>query len=167
MKADGARGIGHRQQQGGFVPRELTSEYHCLKRLFPLALSPQNPVFRLLMNDNKRHRLRTRLNLVAAAALVALGLLSKCSADEVRPNLLFIIADQHCADVMSCAGNSFVETPALDRLARHGVRFTRAYVTHPLCIPSRASFMTGRMPSQCRDDVPSHKSLGASLQAAG
>ena len=119
------------------------------------------------MNDNTRRRLLTRTNLFAVTASITLGLAAQSSADEVRPNLLFIIADQHCADVMSCAGNPFVETPALDRLAQHGVRFTRAYVTHPLCIPSRASFMTGRMPSQCRDDVQAHRSLGAYLQAGG
>jgi arylsulfatase A-like enzyme len=83
------------------------------------------------------------------------------------PNILFIIADQHTADVMSCAGNTDVSTPAMDRLAEHGVRFTRAYVTHPLCIPSRASFMTGKMPSQCRDDVQSHPSLGTYMKDAG
>lgn len=119
------------------------------------------------MYDNKPRQLQIRMYLVAATALMALWSPPKCSADDNPPNLLFIIADQHCADVMSCAGNEYVETPALDRLARHGVRFTRAYVTHPLCIPSRASFMTGRMPSQCRDDVQSHKSLGAYLQDAG
>ncbi|MDA2937340.1 sulfatase-like hydrolase/transferase [Acidobacteria bacterium AH-259-A15] len=89
------------------------------------------------------------------------------AADKTRPNLIFIMTDQHCADVMSCAGNKYVKTPALDRLARHGVRFTRAYVTHPLCIPSRASFMTGKMPSQCQDDVQSHTSLGSYMKEAG
>lgn len=84
-----------------------------------------------------------------------------------KPNILFIITDQHTADVMSCAGNTDVSTPAIDSLAQHGVRFTRAYVTHPLCIPSRASFMTGKMPSQCRDNVQDHRTLGTHMKQGG
>ena len=84
-----------------------------------------------------------------------------------RPNILFIISDQHTAEVMSCAGNTDVSTPAMDRLAASGVRFTRAYVSHPLCIPSRASFMTGKMPSVCRDDVQSHATVGTAMREAG
>ena len=111
----------------------------------------------------------TLLKQTAGASVALLLALSSqaIAADGARPNLMLIMTDQHCADVMSCAGNEYVKTPALDRLARHGVRFTRAYVTHPLCIPSRASFMTGRMPSQCREDVQSHASLGSYMKNAG
>ena len=48
---------------------------------------------------------------------------------------------------MSCAGTTWVSTPHLDRLARSGVRFTRAYCSDPVCVPSRFSMFTGRMPS--------------------
>ena len=65
-----------------------------------------------------------------------------------RPNILFIITDQQYAGAMSCAGNPDVYTPNMDRLAATGVRFTRAYGTHPLCGPQRASFMTGLFPHQ-------------------
>ncbi len=51
--------------------------------------------------------------------------------------------------MLSCAGNDYVRTPNLDSLARAGVRFERAYVTNPVCMPSRMSLMTGRMPSSC------------------
>lgn len=62
-----------------------------------------------------------------------------------RPrNLVFILADDHRYDVMSCAGHPFVQTPGLDRLARGGVRFTNAFVTTSLCSPSRASILTGQ-----------------------
>ncbi len=105
---------------------------------------------------------------VLGAASTALTLPSTTWTETTEmPNILFIITDQHTADVMSCAGNTDVSTPSMDRLAEHGVRFTRAYVTHPLCIPSRASFMTGKMPSQCRSDVASHYSLGATMKNAG
>lgn len=63
-----------------------------------------------------------------------------------RPNIVFIFTDQQSADMMSCAGNPHVRTPWLDRLAARGTRFERAYCTNPLCVPSRFSLMTGRLP---------------------
>ena len=49
---------------------------------------------------------------------------------------------------MSCAGNTEVDTPSMDRIARAGVRFDSVYCTYPLCTPSRASMFTGMMPHQ-------------------
>ena len=49
---------------------------------------------------------------------------------------------------MSCAGNTEVDTPSMDRLARAGVRFDSVYCTYPLCTPSRASMFTGKMPHE-------------------
>lgn len=60
-----------------------------------------------------------------------------------RPNLLFIIADQLRADFLGCYGAAFVKTPNIDRLAAEGVRYTRAYSTSPICVPARASLLTG------------------------
>ena len=64
-----------------------------------------------------------------------------------KPNLLFLYADQHRADVMGCAGNDIVVTPHLDRLAAEGVRFDHAWTESPICQPARASLLTGRYPS--------------------
>jgi arylsulfatase len=64
-----------------------------------------------------------------------------------NPNLLFLYADQHRADVMGCAGNDVVVTPHLDRLAAEGVRFDQAWTESPICQPARASLLTGRYPS--------------------
>jgi choline-sulfatase len=69
------------------------------------------------------------------------------TAPPDRPNLLFILTDQQNAQMLSCAGNRYLHTPAMDSLAAEGVRFERAYCTDPLCVPSRFSLMTGRMPS--------------------
>lgn len=66
---------------------------------------------------------------------------------DSRPNLLLILTDQQSHDLMSCAGTSWVSTPHLDRLAAGGTRFTRAYCSNPVCVPSRFSLFTGRMPS--------------------
>lgn len=63
------------------------------------------------------------------------------------PNFLVICTDQQHHRMMSCAGNPWVSTPAMDRIAARGVRFDRAYATNPVCVPSRFSLVTGRMPS--------------------
>lgn len=69
------------------------------------------------------------------------------AANAERPNILFICTDQQSAHMMSCAGNRWVNTPAMDSLAATGTRFTRAYCTDPVCVPSRFSMFTGLMPS--------------------
>ena len=60
------------------------------------------------------------------------------------PNVVLIMSDQHRADMMGCAGDASALTPSLDALASEGVRFSRVSCQGPLCMPSRASFMTER-----------------------
>ncbi|MEP4432974.1 MAG: sulfatase-like hydrolase/transferase, partial [Hyphomicrobiales bacterium] len=64
-----------------------------------------------------------------------------------RPNFLFIITDQHRADHLGCYGNKIVKTDNIDALAATGTRYERFYVANPICMPNRASIMTGRMSS--------------------
>lgn len=64
-----------------------------------------------------------------------------------QPNFVFIITDQHRADWLGCAGHPVVKTPNIDALAARGTRFTDCFVASPVCMPNRASLMTGRMPS--------------------
>lgn len=66
--------------------------------------------------------------------------------DAARPNILIIMTDQQTADAMSNAGNRNLHTPAMDKLAANGVRFTRAYCAQPLCTPSRTAIFSGKMP---------------------
>ena len=66
-------------------------------------------------------------------------------SDAVRPNLLFLMTDQHRWDALGCAGG-WVETPHLDRIAAEGVRFPNAYTNSPVCVPARVSLATGRYP---------------------
>jgi choline-sulfatase len=54
--------------------------------------------------------------------------------------------------MMSCAGNTWLETPAMDYIAENGIRFTRAYTTNPVCSPARVSLMTGRFPGYFSDE---------------
>lgn len=61
-------------------------------------------------------------------------------------NVIFIVSDQHRAGMTSAEGYPLETSPALDALARRGVRFENAYATAPLCVPSRCSMLTGRWP---------------------
>jgi N-acetylglucosamine-6-sulfatase len=61
-----------------------------------------------------------------------------------RPNIVFILIDDLRWDALGCTGHPFAETPNVDRLAREGAKFTNAFVTTPLCSPSRGSFLTGQ-----------------------
>lgn len=63
-----------------------------------------------------------------------------------RPNILWIMTDQQSAHMLGCGGNSYVQTPNLDALARQAVRFERAYCANPVCLPSRFSLFTGLYP---------------------
>lgn len=64
-----------------------------------------------------------------------------------QPNFLFIITDQQRADTLGANGSTLGATPYIDALARTGITFSRGYCNNPLCMPSRASIMTGRYPS--------------------
>ena len=63
---------------------------------------------------------------------------------DPKPNILFLLSDQHSAFAMSCAGHPVVRTPHMDRLATEGVQFDNAYCSTPLCMPERVSLLTGR-----------------------
>lgn len=63
-----------------------------------------------------------------------------------KPNILWIMTDQQNYKMMSCAGNPWIKTPNMDYLAQEGVRFTEAYCTNPVCLPSRFSLLTGHYP---------------------
>ncbi len=60
-----------------------------------------------------------------------------------QPNILFFLTDNQRDDMMSCAGNTMLRTPNIDRLPTAGTRFSRAFATSPICAASRASYLTG------------------------
>src|SRR5687768_15031644 len=88
----------------------------------------------------KRHPTRSCL------CLVTVLLLPTAAPAGTRPNILLVLTDDHAAAHVGCYGNADITTPNLDRFAAQGMRFERAYVTCPQCVPSRASIMTGRSP---------------------
>ncbi|MGE5777851.1 MAG: sulfatase, partial [Hyphomicrobiales bacterium] len=63
------------------------------------------------------------------------------------PNFILFITDQHRADFLGCYGHPVLHTPHIDSIAANGTMFRRFYVASPVCMPNRASLMTGRMPS--------------------
>ena len=93
---------------------------------------------------------KNRLFFTAVAFLVATSLIAADSVSPKRPNIVFIIADQMQSTDMSCAGNTYVKTPALDSLAATGARFALTYCADPVCEPSRFSMFTGMLPSRIR-----------------
>lgn len=84
-----------------------------------------------------------------AGSLAALPTLRAAATKAPRrPNVLVILTDDHGQWAQHAYGNSELKTPHLDRLAAEGTRMTNAFTTCPVCSPARASFFTGRMPSQ-------------------
>jgi N-sulfoglucosamine sulfohydrolase len=86
--------------------------------------------------------------LTTAVAMASLGPAMLRGADPApnRPNILLILSDDHSAPHVGCYNNPDIRTPNLDKLAADGMRFDRAYVTCPQCVPSRSSIMSGRSP---------------------
>ncbi|GAG97586.1 unnamed protein product, partial [marine sediment metagenome] len=62
----------------------------------------------------------------------------------MRPNILFIMSDDHAAHAMSCYGSRINRTPHLDRIAHGGMRFDNCFCTNSICAPSRATILTGQ-----------------------
>ena len=82
------------------------------------------------------------LAVVWAAAMGAGNIVA--AAETARPNIVFILSDDHSAPFVGCYGNKDVKTPNLDRFAAEGMRFDRFFTGAPQCVPSRAVLMTGR-----------------------
>jgi arylsulfatase A-like enzyme len=87
-------------------------------------------------NMNRRGAIQTLAGAVTGFPAILRG-------QNRRPNFLFLMTDDQRWDAMSCAGNKILKTPNMDRLAEGGVRFSQAFVTNPLCSPSRGTILTG------------------------
>jgi arylsulfatase A-like enzyme len=86
------------------------------------------------------------------SAIAITGLYScsnKEQTDNKKPNIVILFSDELELDMLSCYGGE-VSTPALDSLAAHGMRFTRAYVPAAASTPSRYALLTGKFPGSCR-----------------
>jgi arylsulfatase A-like enzyme len=86
--------------------------------------------------------------LSSLAALCVATCTTTGQAADSRTNLVLIVADNQGAWTLGCYGNPEIKTPHIDRLASEGMRFTRAFSPNGVCSPTRASLLTGLMPSQ-------------------
>lgn len=85
-----------------------------------------------------------RIRAMILTAVAAGMAVAACAAATPRPNLVFILTDDHRADILGCHGHPVVRTPHIDRLAAEGVLFENASVTSAICTPSRACFFLGQ-----------------------
>ncbi len=124
--------------------------------------------------------MKRRSFIKSTSTLAASCILSKNAGGgkkDKQPNILFIMTDQQHFGMMSCTGNKYLRTPAMDSLANEGVRFDQAYSANPVCVPSRISMATGMMPGRLNvfankdkamfpDEVEAN-SLGKLMKKAG
>ena len=88
------------------------------------------------------------LNRQTQQAILGRGQRNSEREETVRPNIIFILTDDHRWDALGIMGNKIIKTPNLDALARKGTLFKKAYVTTSICCVSRASILTGQYASR-------------------
>jgi arylsulfatase A-like enzyme len=82
--------------------------------------------------------------ILSALLLAVSGAPGLAASETNRPNILYIMSDDHAAHAISAYGSRINQTPGIDRLAREGIRFDRVYATNSICTPSRATILTGK-----------------------
>lgn len=106
--------------------------------------------------ENLMGRIRLRrsrgIGLIGCVVVLGFVVVQWCPAEQVKPNIVLIMADDLGYGDLSCYGNEKFATPHLDRMAGEGMRFTNFYASGPVCSPTRAGLMTGRY--QHRAGIP-------------
>ncbi|MFT4566214.1 MAG: arylsulfatase A-like enzyme [Saprospiraceae bacterium] len=82
--------------------------------------------------------------LLSSAFMACDSSTSTAESDKKRPNILFIMSDDHAYQAISSYSDRLLETPNIDRLAKEGIQFNNACVTNSICAPSRATILTGK-----------------------
>ncbi|MCW9708075.1 sulfatase family protein [Fodinibius salsisoli] len=88
-----------------------------------------------------------KIILLPLASLIVLSFLSACNQQKVeseRPNIIFIMTDDHSYQTLSAYDDRFIETPNIDHIADEGVKFVNSFVGNSICAPSRATLLTGK-----------------------
>jgi arylsulfatase A-like enzyme len=94
-----------------------------------------------------RHKRRIEAT-IAGAACAALTTGIIVAQDKQKPNIILFYVDDLGWMDLGCQGSKFYETPAIDKLASQGMRFTQGYTAHPRCLPARYAVMTGKFPAR-------------------
>ena len=100
-------------------------------------------VFLLSKNIN-RFILNKISNMKKILIITFIILLNSCTNQDKRPNILFIMSDDHAYQAVSAYSDKLINTPNIDRIADEGILFTNACVTNSICAPSRATILTGK-----------------------
>ena len=82
--------------------------------------------------------------LIVVGTILSTVYTTAVTAAAKRPNILFIMSDDHAYQAIGAYGSKVNKTPNIDRIAREGMRFDRAFVTNSICGPARAVIMTGK-----------------------
>ena len=90
--------------------------------------------------------MRSVPHILLCSALLLVSLAGLNAADNAKPNIVFIFADDWGWGDLSCHGHPWLKTPNLDRLAGEGIDFQQFNVLNPVCSPSRSAAMTGHFP---------------------
>lgn len=106
----------------------------------------------------------TGCGLAMGAAVAAAPVLAQAPAKK-RPNILFIMTDDHAAHAITAYGSRINKTPNLDRLAAEGALFQDVFVTNSICAPSRACILTGMY--SCQNGVPTFNDLSPKIKTVG
>ncbi|NOY58082.1 MAG: sulfatase-like hydrolase/transferase, partial [Calditrichaeota bacterium] len=107
------------------------------------------------MDDERNLSQFTRRNFIKTTTTASLAAnIVGCSKKARKPNLLFIWTDEQRADTMQVYGNSKIHAPNMNKLADESVVFQKAYISQPVCTPSRSTVMTGLWPHEnsCREN---------------
>jgi arylsulfatase A-like enzyme len=89
-----------------------------------------------------------RSTILSCIPLALAPFTSSCDHKETRPNIIFLLTDDHRYDAMGYTGNPYIKTPNIDRLAQRGIIFENAYVTTSISCASRATILTGQYASR-------------------
>lgn len=100
---------------------------------------------------------------VFAVVMICLATFESSAAEADRPNVLLIMTDNHGPWTLGCYGNQEIRTPHIDALAAEGILFTRCFSSNAVCSPTRATYLTGLIPSQ----HGVHRYLGAERAQIG
>jgi len=126
-------------------------EYSCLTISVSLCSLPGSKrVFRT-RNEMRNHTVMRSLLLIAGLSGASLSaqttlnnMVSPSRTEGKRPNIIFIMADDHAAHAISAYGSRVNQTPNIDRIARQGMLFRNVFATNAICTPSRATILTGQ-----------------------